>query len=115
MVPQFGDVTRTEYDEVPDVPEHTEFDYSGCGCCVVLTLWIGGGFVTCVANYSVAGAVGTAIFLILLCVGYLLLALGFRRVVPATTKKVPRQVTENKLIAEHRCCIQCKHPIKALR
>lgn len=41
----------------------------------------------------------------------------FRREVEytATTKQVPRQVTVNKQVAEHRCCIQCKHPIKVLR
>lgn len=77
----------------------------GIVCWIAFSFW-----------YGVGGAVGAFIV-----VAFILKMNGSTwfqeiEVIPAnTTERVPRQVTEKKRVAEHRCCIQCKHPIKSLR
>ncbi|HYT88360.1 MAG TPA: hypothetical protein VEL76_06540 [Gemmataceae bacterium] len=135
MVPEFKDVTQTEYDYVLDTLERTvevgdNWGYAalivpllvGVTVCAYLsrgfTDWDESSFTQW--NKSILGAGIVAAVGAFILVAILLHNAGstwFKqvKVVPATTKGVPRQVTENKQVAEHRCCIQCRHPIKALR
>ena len=70
---------------------------------------------------GVAGAIGA--FILMACILAKAGSTWFEqdKVIPATTKRVPtirrmpRKVSQNKQVAEHRCCVQCKHPIKILR
>lgn len=121
MVSEFGDVTRTEVDVVPDQPERTvetveTADTLGCAIIAIvvilvfmlssITIPLWGGIVC-----SIAAGYATA---------FIIEKSGIDRrkrsqVLPATTRDVRRDVTENVQVAEHRCCIQCRHPAKVLR
>lgn len=117
MVPEFKDVTRTEYDIVADQPEKKvkEGDNGGCAAFIVpilvaITFWV-------MFSFSAAVAGGVVSFVLIAIILNIVGSTWFEqdKVIPATTKHVPRKVTENMQVAEHRCCIQCKHPIKSLR
>lgn len=117
MVPEFMDVTSTEYDSVIDVPSRTiivgdNFGWAafivpvaiGIALWMKLSLWFG-----------VVGVVGA--FIVIAIILNKSGSTWFKRneLIPPTMRSVPREITENKQVAEHRCCIQCKHPIKVLR
>jgi hypothetical protein len=116
MVPEFKDVARTEHDTVPDQPE-TTVKVGDWGVEVFLLVPVVG--IALWLKFSlpvaIAGAVATSVVIaiILYMAGSTLIMR--EKVIPATTRRVPRTVTENMQVSEHRCCIQCKHPTKALR
>lgn len=109
MVPEFKDITRTIREE----PQRTvtEGDDWGWAALIVpipvgIALWVKYSF-----WWGVAGAVAVFVLLAVILVKAGSSWFSQEKVIPEKT----RQVTENEKIAEHRCCIQCKHPIKALR
>ena len=71
---------------------------------VGITLWVTYSLVV-----GVAGVVGTFFLVAAILVKAGSTWFQQDKVIPATS------VTTNEKVAEHRCCIQCKHPIKALR
>lgn len=127
MVPEFGDVTSTEYDEVPDKPEHKALVGDNWGFAALIIPVVAGAAMSAWVKTSFYTEISTAVewgiaaaILAFIIMGRILSdahSTWFKRekLIPATTKRVPRKITENKQIAEHRCCIQCKHPIKAIR
>jgi len=117
MVPEFRDVTRIEYDTVPNAPEQTiqigndiGWITTAIALSVGIGIWIAVSFWAAVV---VAGVVGALIPKAVALAGIT----WFKRyeVLPATTKQVSREVTTNEQVAEHRCCILCRHPCKVLR
>lgn len=110
MVPVFQDVKRTEYDTVPDKEESKEPRWG----CVVSTLVFGIVPAVGFGIYASSWFAGCGICLLWGLPVTVVLAV-FQTVHQATTKQVAREVIENKQVAEHRCCIQCRHPCKVLR
>lgn len=117
MVPEFADVTRTVYDRVPGEPEHTVSAGDNWGFAALIVPVV----VSVMACWFFESLGGLWCSLpIFIAMSILLASAGstwFKhdKVIPATTKRVPREITENKQVAEHRCCIGCKHPIKVIR
>lgn len=101
MVPEFRDVPYKVYDTVPDQPERRGIRWGWLLVAAVVVVVIG------VALTIIAGCIAATI---LFFIGNLFVA-----VLPPTTKQVPREVVKKKQVAEHRSCIQCRHPIKILR
>jgi len=133
MVPEFRDVTVTEMKVLqPFVPAHFE-----CGRTLHLIL-LAIGYLAIWLTLAVSllmallnskldiesgeRAIGLLFFTALgsLLAGYWLVPWAHRKLfgkhVPAVPlKKETREVTQNKQVAEHRCCVQCRHPVKNLR
>lgn len=119
MVPEFRDVTRSEYDTVPDQPEKTVkvgenwgiaafVIVTGALCGTLHFFYIPKGSILSVVSFA---------YLMLMSIMLWRNDLWFERnkVIPATTKELHRDVTENQQVADHRSCIQCRHPIKVLK
>jgi hypothetical protein len=105
MVPEFQDVTRTTSNEhTAKVGDNWGFAAFIVPIPVGIALWVMYSF-----GAGVNGAVGAFILVAVILV--LAGSTWFARdkMIPAVT------VTNNEKVAEHRCCIQCKHPTKALR
>jgi hypothetical protein len=129
MVPESKDVTITVYDNipdevvVPDQPERTEKVGDNWGWAAFILPLAVGSMLWMIYTFwiGVAGAIGA--FVLMMFVLHFAGSTWFPedKVIPATTKRVstirsiPRKVSQNKQVAEHRCCVQCKHPIKILR
>lgn len=105
MVPVFQDVTRVV------TPESKE--YPGCpwGCLAMclpppVGIWL---WVQHWIEIGAAGVVGT--FVLVAVILHQTGATWFTKeqTIPAVT------ATTNECVAEHRCCIQCRHPVKVLR
>jgi len=105
MVPEFKDVTRTAtHAHTVKVGDNWGFAALLVPIQVGIALWV---------MYSFLVGVASAIAAFIL-VAVILVKAGSTwfeedKLIPATT------VTNNEKVAEHRCCIQCKHPTKALR
>jgi Na+/H+-translocating membrane pyrophosphatase len=110
MVPESRDVTRTE-PGTPDV-KVMEGDMYGLWA-IILPILVG---LVCGTLYSplfgLAGAVATFILVAIFLMNTGSTWFQRTKIVPGNP---PRQITENKWVADHRCCIQCKHPAKVLR
>lgn len=116
MVPEFRDVTRSEYDTVPDQPEKTVEVGDNWGYATFIVPIVAGiaskGFETPTIACIVVFAFFVMRFILVQCGSTWFVE---DKVIPATTKRVYRNVTENQQVAEHRSCIQCRHPIKVLK
>jgi uncharacterized BrkB/YihY/UPF0761 family membrane protein len=136
MVPEFKEVPRVEYDYVLDEPKRTVKYGDNWGfVAIVLSVIAGVGFAAYVgvksyeAGKSVYSSLGDVLFNALFagvlgtvftfaCLATILVkskSTWFKRTKVLPPTQVPRTIIENKQIAEHRCCIHCKHPAKALR
>jgi hypothetical protein len=105
MVPEFKDVTRVVS------PHRSEQvgDYWGCAALFVpipVGVWLSVQFSPAI---GAAGAVGV----------FILMAVILTRAGSTwfpTTRWIPAvRSTSNEQVAEHRSCIQCRHPVKVLR
>lgn len=116
MIPEFKDVTRTVYEAVPHLPNRTVKVGDNLGyVALILPILVGLAFFVFSFWWGLAGAVATFIFVASVLVKNGSTWFKLEEVLPATTKQVPREITENKQVAQHRCCAQCRHPIKELR
>ena len=109
MVPEFTAITRTDVEE----GERTESEGDNWGCAaIIMPLAVGIGLWTTQSLWwGIIGAIASLIVVAIVLFKVRSTWFSRQKVIPAKTK----QVTESKQIAEHRCCIQCRHPVKALR
>ena len=117
MIPEFKDVLRTEYDVVIDEPKRVVKSGDNWGFAALFFAIIV-GVVGWLAHSFLAGCLVVAFaFAVMALLLNEFKSTWFKRdkVIPAIGRRVPRTVVENKQVAEHRCCIHCRHPAKVLR
>jgi len=117
MVPEFASVSRIEYDDVGD-PERTEtYGDNWGGAALGLPIIVGIAIRLLTGSFLFACVCAVAIFVGLAIMLHKFKSTWFttQKIFPSTQKRIPRTVIENKQVAEHRCCIHCRHPAKALR